>query len=102
MSTAWSLVPVPVSPSSCQTTRTGHHGTLTEPWDWASVVFPEPTAQMATTLEQTAAATGLREGLVARLFDAWELPRPQPGQALRADDQELLHLAVPVLEGGVA
>jgi len=70
--------------------------------DWASVVFPEPTAQMATTLEQTAAATGLREGLVARLFDAWELPRPQPGQALRADDQELLHLAVPVLEGGVA
>jgi hypothetical protein len=33
MSTAWSLVPVPVSRSACQTTRTGHHGTLTEPWN---------------------------------------------------------------------
>jgi DNA-binding transcriptional MerR regulator len=67
--------------------------------DWASVVFPEPTAQLTTTLEQTAAATGLPQDLVARLFDAWELPRPQPGQALRADDDELLHLAVPALEG---
>ena len=67
--------------------------------DWASVVFPEPTAQLTTTLEQTAAATGLPEDLAARLFDAWELPRPQPGQALRADEDELLHLAVPALEG---
>jgi adenylate cyclase len=67
--------------------------------DWASVVFPEPTAQLATTLEQTAAATGLPQDLTARLFDAWELPRPQPGQALRADDDELLRLAVPALEG---
>jgi DNA-binding transcriptional MerR regulator len=67
--------------------------------DWASVVFPQPTAQLTTTLEQTAAATGLPEDLTARLFDAWELPRPQPGQALRADDDELLHLAVPALEG---
>jgi adenylate cyclase len=67
--------------------------------DWASVVFPEPTAHMATTLEQAAAATGLSERLAARLYDAWELPRPQPGQALRADDDELLHLAVPALEG---
>jgi adenylate cyclase len=67
--------------------------------DWTSVVFPEPTAQMTTTLEQTAAATGLPEDLAARLFDAWELPRPQPGQALRADDDELLHLAVLALEG---
>jgi adenylate cyclase len=66
--------------------------------DWASVVFPEPTAQMTTTLEQTAAATGLAQGLVGRLYDAWELPRPQPGQALRADDDELLRLAVPALE----
>ena len=33
------------------------------------------------------------------LFDAWELPRPQPGQGLRADEDELLHLAVPALEG---
>jgi adenylate cyclase len=66
--------------------------------DWASVVFPEPTAQMTTTLEQTAAATGLAEALVGRLYDAWELPRPQPGQALRADDDELLRLAVPALE----
>jgi hypothetical protein len=62
------------------------------------VVFPEPTAQMTTTLEQTAAATGLRESLVGRLYDAWELPRPQPGEALRADDDELLHLAVPALD----
>jgi adenylate cyclase len=67
--------------------------------DWASVVFPEPTAQLTTTLEETAAATGLPEDLAARLFDAWELPRPQPGQALRADDDELLELAVPALEG---
>jgi hypothetical protein len=67
--------------------------------DWASVVFPEPTAQLTTTLEETAAATGLPEDLAARLFDAWELPRPQPGQGLRADDHELLHLAVPALEG---
>ena len=67
--------------------------------DWASVVFPEPTAQLTTTLEQTAATIGLPEDLTARLFDAWELPRPQPGQALRADDDELLHLAVPALEG---
>jgi adenylate cyclase len=67
--------------------------------DWAGVVFPEPTAQLTTTLEQTAAATGLPEDLTARLFDAWELPRLQPGQTLRADDDELLHLAVPALEG---
>jgi adenylate cyclase len=67
--------------------------------DWAGVVFPEPTAQLTTTLEQTAAATGLPEELAARLFDAWELPRPQPGQALRADDNELLELAGRALEG---
>ena len=67
--------------------------------DWAGVVFPEPTAQLTTTLDQTAAATGLPEDLAARLFDAWELPRPQPGQALRADDDELLQLAAPALEG---
>ena len=67
--------------------------------DWASVVFPEPTAQLTTMLEETAAATGLPEELAARLFDAWELPRPQPGQPLRADDDELLHLAMPALEG---
>jgi adenylate cyclase len=67
--------------------------------DWASVLFPEPTAQLTTTLEQTAAATGLPQDLAGRLFDAWELPRPQPGQPLRADDDELLHLAGPALEG---
>ena len=33
--------------------------------DWASVVFPEPTAQLTTTLEETAAATGLPEDLAA-------------------------------------
>ncbi len=66
--------------------------------DWASVVFPEPTTAMSTTLEQAAAATGLPEGLVGRLYDAWELPRPQPGEALRADDDELLRLTVPALE----
>ena len=67
--------------------------------DWASVVYPEPTAQLTTTLEQAAAAIGLPQDLGARLFDAWELPRPQPGQALRADDDELLALALPALEG---
>jgi DNA-binding transcriptional MerR regulator len=66
--------------------------------DWAGVVFPEPTAQLTTTLEQAAAATGLLEDLAARLFDVWELSRPQPGQGLRADDG-LLHLAAPALEG---
>jgi DNA-binding transcriptional MerR regulator len=66
--------------------------------DWASVVFPEPTSQMTSTLEQTAAATGLPESFLGRLYDAWELPRPQPGQALRADDDELLHLAAGALE----
>jgi DNA-binding transcriptional MerR regulator len=54
--------------------------------DWASMVFPEPTARLTTTLEQTAAATGLSEDLAARRFDVWELPRPQHDQALRADD----------------
>jgi adenylate cyclase len=67
--------------------------------DWASVVYPEPTAQLTTTLEQAVAAIGLPQDLAARLFDAWELPRPQPGQALRADDDELLALALPALEG---
>jgi DNA-binding transcriptional MerR regulator len=39
--------------------------------DWASVVFPEPTARLTTTLKQTAAATaGLPEDLAGRLFDA--------------------------------
>jgi adenylate cyclase len=67
--------------------------------DWASVVYPEPTAQLTTTLEQAATAIGLPQDLAARLFDAWELPRPQPGQALRADDDELLALTLPALEG---
>ena len=62
--------------------------------DWASVIYPEPTARSATTLEQAVAATGLPEALAGRLFDAWELPRPQPGEALRADDEELLRRAV--------
>jgi adenylate cyclase len=66
--------------------------------DWTSVVYPEPTAQTTTTLEQTVAATGLSEGLAGRLYDAWELPRPQPNQLLRADDDELLQLAVPAFE----
>jgi adenylate cyclase len=65
--------------------------------DWTSVIFPEPTAQLATTLEEAATTTGLPEGLAGRLFDAWELPRPQPGQALRADDDELLRLTRPAL-----
>jgi adenylate cyclase len=67
--------------------------------DWASVVYPEPTAQLTTTLEQAATAIGLPQDLAARLFDAWELPRPQPGQALRADDGEILALTLPALEG---
>jgi len=67
--------------------------------DWTSVVFPEPTAQGSATLDQAATATGLPEELAGRLFDAWELPRPRPGQALRADEDELLRLAVPALQG---
>jgi class 3 adenylate cyclase/DNA-binding transcriptional MerR regulator len=67
--------------------------------DWTSVVFPEPTARVAATLEQTAADAGLPEDLARRLFDVWELARPPPGQALRADEDELLHLAVAALEG---
>jgi len=67
--------------------------------DWASVMFPEPTARLTTTLEQTAATAGLPAGFAGRLFDAWELPRPQPGQALRADDDELLRLAAGALAG---
>ena len=62
--------------------------------DWTGVIYPEPTAQSATTLEEAVAATGLPEGLAGRLFDAWELPRPQPGQALRADEEELLRRSV--------
>jgi adenylate cyclase len=61
------------------------------------VVFPEPTAQLTTTLEQATAVTGLPEDLARRLYDAWELPRPQPGLALRADEDELLQLAAPAL-----
>ena len=67
--------------------------------DWAGVVFPEPTAQVPATLDQATAATGMAQELAARLFDAWELPRPQPDQALRADEDELLRLAAPALEG---
>ena len=67
--------------------------------DWAGVVFPEPTAQGAATLDQAATASGLPGELAGRLFDAWELPRPQPGQALRADEDELLRLAGPALKG---
>jgi len=67
--------------------------------DWTSVVFPEPTAQGTATLDQAAAAAGLPEALAGRLFDAWELPRPQPGQALRADEDELLRLAAPAMVG---
>ena len=62
--------------------------------DWTSVIYPEPTARSATTLEQAVATTGLPEGLAGRLFDAWELPRPPPGEALRTDDEELLRRAV--------
>src|SRR5215218_913420 len=45
MRTAWSPVPVPASRSSCQTTRIGHHGTLTEPWHapWPPRTEAEPT-----------------------------------------------------------
>jgi class 3 adenylate cyclase/DNA-binding transcriptional MerR regulator len=67
--------------------------------DWTDVVFPEPTAQGMATLDQAAAGAGLPEELAGRLFDAWELPRPQPGQALRADEDELLRLAVAALAG---
>jgi class 3 adenylate cyclase/DNA-binding transcriptional MerR regulator len=67
--------------------------------DWTSVIFPEPTAHTAITLNQATAETGLPEGFAQRLYDAWELPRPQPDQPLRADEEELLRLAVPALNG---
>src|SRR4029450_12690552 len=39
MRTAWSPVPVSASHPSCQTTRIGHHGTLTEPC-WVGDLVP--------------------------------------------------------------
>jgi hypothetical protein len=46
MRTAWFPVPVPVSRPSCQTTRTGHHGTLAGPWDaGATVTAADPLAK---------------------------------------------------------
>jgi adenylate cyclase len=62
--------------------------------DWAQVLFPDPTPQVATTLQQAAAELRLPPGLVAGLYGAWGLARPEPEQPLRADDAELLRLAV--------
>jgi adenylate cyclase len=62
--------------------------------DWAQVLFPDPTPQVATTLQQAAAEPGFPPSLVAGLYAAWELARPEPEQPLRADDAELLRLAV--------
>jgi DNA-binding transcriptional MerR regulator len=62
--------------------------------DWAQVLFPDPTPQVTTTFQQAAAELGLPYSLVAGLYAAWELARPEPEQPLRADDAELLRLAV--------
>jgi adenylate cyclase len=62
--------------------------------DWAQVLFPDPTPQVTTTFQQAAAELGLPRSLVAGLYAAWELARPEPEQPLRADDAELLRLAV--------
>ena len=95
-SASWTRWPRPASRPSSSASCSPPAPTT---WTGPCVVFPQPTAQLTTTLDQTAAATGLPEDLAARLFDAWELPRPQPGQALRADDSELLQLAAPGVEG---
>jgi DNA-binding transcriptional MerR regulator len=61
--------------------------------DWASVVFPEPTAQLTTTLEAAAAATGLPEDLAARLFDVVDQLQerfPQAAELLADAAGELL------------
>ena len=62
--------------------------------DWAQVLFPDPTPQVTTTFQQAAAELGLPHSLVTGLYAAWELARPEPEQPLRADDAELLRLAV--------
>jgi adenylate cyclase len=62
--------------------------------DWAQVLFPDPTPQVTMTFQQAAAELGLPRSLVAGLYAAWELARPEPEQPLRADDAELLRLAV--------
>jgi adenylate cyclase len=62
--------------------------------DWAQVLFPDPTPQVTTTSQQVAAELGLPPSLVVGLYGAWELARPEPDQPLRADDAELLRLAV--------
>ena len=62
--------------------------------DWAQVLFPDPTPQVTTTLQQAATESGLPPSLAAGLYAAWELARPEPEQPLRADDAELLRLAV--------
>jgi adenylate cyclase len=61
---------------------------------WAAVLFPDPTPRVATTLDQAVAELDLPSSLVASLYAAWELASPEAGQALRADDAELLRLAV--------
>jgi adenylate cyclase len=62
--------------------------------DWAQALFPDPTPQVTTSFQELAAELGLPPSLVARLYGAWELARPEPEQPLRADDAELLRLAV--------
>ena len=46
--------------------------------DWTSVIYPEPTARSATTLEQAVATTGLPEGWP----DASSTPGSCPGHRL--------------------
>ena len=60
---------------------------------WADQLFPEPTPQVPTTFEQAVDQLQLPASFVERLYASWELARPEWGQALRADDAELLGLA---------
>src|SRR5918992_6341900 len=41
--------------------------------DWAQVLFPDPTPQVAMTLQEAAAELGFPHSLVAGLYAAWEL-----------------------------
>jgi DNA-binding transcriptional MerR regulator len=62
--------------------------------DWTQVLLPDPTPQVATTLQQAAVESGLPRSLVAGLYAAWEPAPSEPEQPFRADDVELLRLAV--------
>jgi hypothetical protein len=95
MRTAWSPAPVPVSHPSCQTTRIGHHGTLTGPWPPEYVVNParardcqlSGSAHVTVVVRDVAAAES--PGVQARLVLGNNLSRrqaPAGRAAARGDD----------------